>query len=294
MKAKSFFLILSFLLLLFSCSKKDEANKDVGNNYNKGEITILTDDSFRSVTEALADAYMINYPETKVNVKVVKEDLALLSLLQGKERLIVMSRELTPEEISEYERIVDLKFDPDPFAADAVVFVVSKNSSRNSVSTDEIREELNSDEKNLIFDGANSSNLNFVAQKIGAQPKDLKYSVISGNANVVEQIHQYPNKIGVVGLNTLSRPYGKDAQELRQQVKILSVVENGKTYTPSIENLRNLTYPYSRIVYFINNEGGFGLARGIIRFSCTQKGQIVVQKEGLQPYNLFKREVEMR
>lgn len=47
-------------------------------------------------------------------------------------------------------------------------------------------------------------------------------------------------------------------------------------------------------LYFLTNEGHFGLGNGFIRFSCTQKGQIVVSKEGLQPYNIFKREVMMR
>ena len=55
-----------------------------------------------------------------------------------------------------------------------------------------------------------------------------------------------------------------------------------------------MKYPFTRILYFLTNEGNFGLGNGFIRFSCTQVGQIVVSKEGLQPYNIFKREVQMR
>jgi phosphate transport system substrate-binding protein len=55
-----------------------------------------------------------------------------------------------------------------------------------------------------------------------------------------------------------------------------------------------MKYPFSRVLYFLTNEAYYGLGNGWIRFSCQQLGQIVVQKEGLQPYNIFKREVQMR
>jgi len=48
------------------------------------------------------------------------------------------------------------------------------------------------------------------------------------------------------------------------------------------------------VLYFITNEGYYGLGNGFIRFSCQQLGQIIVEKEGLQPYNIFRREVQMR
>lgn len=290
MNSKILYVLILFGITL-GCKKKETL---VENDYNKGEITILTDDSFKSVTEALAQAYTINYPESQIKVKVVKEDLAFVNLLQQKAKLVVMSRDLTKAEIAEYERVIDMDFHRDPFAIDAVVFVVPKNSSRNSISLQEIKDELYSNQKNLVFDGTNSSNLNFIAQKLKVEPKDLKFSIIKGNENVIRELNKYSNKIGVVGLNTISRPYGVEAQKLRDKVKILPVTIAGKTYFPSGDALRDLSYPFARVLYMINNEGPFGLARGILRFSCTQKGQIVVGKEGLQPYNIFRREVEMR
>ena len=291
-KKIKFLLFAVLLMLAFGCKKKSE--KSTLNEYNKGKVQILTDDSFKSVTEALADAYMINYPETKIEVKVEKEDLALLDLLKGKSKLIVMSRELTAAEIAEYERVVDLKYRQDRFAADAVLFIVPKNSERESISVEEIKNLLSSDSKNLIFDGTNSSNLNFVAQKIGKKPQDLKYSIISGNQNVIQELNKYPNKIGVVSLNTLSRPFGEEASKLRNLVKILPVSEKGKVSVPKGDYLRKMEYPFTRFLYFLNNEGNFQIANGFIRFSCTQLGQMVVEKEGLQPYYIYNREVQMR
>jgi phosphate transport system substrate-binding protein len=55
-----------------------------------------------------------------------------------------------------------------------------------------------------------------------------------------------------------------------------------------------MNYPFTRVLYFLTNEGNFNIANGFIRYSCTQLGQMIVQKEGLQPYNIYGREVQMR
>ena len=233
-------------------------------------------------------------PESKINLIIKKEDLALLDLLDNKVRVIVMSRELSDKEKKGFKDKIGLELQPAKFAADAVVFIVPKNSSRETISMDEIKKELNDDKNNIIFDGTNSSNLNFVAQKFKTTPDQLKFSIINGNKNLVEQLNKFPDKIGTISLNTISRPYDPESLELKNSVKILKVVEGNKSYEPKVENLANMSYPFTRVLYFLTNEKYFGLGNGFIRFSCTQLGQIVVSKEGLQPFHIFKREVQMR
>lgn len=284
-------LAILFCIILVSCSKEKKQDID---NPNKGEITIEVDESFQSVTEALTERYMALNPQTKINLVVKKEDLALLDFFERKIRVVVLSRELSAKEKETFDKKIDLPWQPAKFAADAVLFVVPKNSSLESISMDDIYRELQSDDKKLIFDGTNSSNLNFVAQKFNRKPSELKFSIINGNENVVEQLKKYPDKIGVISYNTISRPFGEEAEKLRNEVKILKIIQGNKTYEPSLSNLKVMTYPFTRILYFLTNEGYYGLGNGFIRFSCTQLGQIVVEKEGLQPYNLYKREVQMR
>ena len=281
--------ILLFSLLLINCSK------DKDNTPANGEITVVVDKSFQNVTEALAERYMAFYPNSKINVNFAKEDEAFNDLLNNKARVIIMSRELTNNEKEFYTSKVDLPFEPARFAGDAIVFVVSKNSSKNSITLDEIKRELLSSNRKIIFDGANTGNFSFVAQKFNLKPQDIKFSVIKGNKQIINQIDKYPSSIGVISFNTISNPYSKEAATLREKIKVLSVIDHkGVSYLPNIETIRNMKYPFTRILYFLTNEGYFGLGNGFIRFSCTQVGQIVVSKEGLQPYNIFKREVQMR
>jgi phosphate transport system substrate-binding protein len=278
------------ILILSGCKKKE----DLSPSYHRGEMTVLTDESFKSVTEALAEGYMITYPDTKIKVETKKEDLGFLDLLNDRARLVVMSRELSAEEIKEYEKQVELKYNPAKFAADAVIFVVPKDYPKDMISLKEIEEGLQSDAKNFVFDGTNSSNLNFVAQRLKKQPKDLKFSIIPGNESVIEELNKYPGKIGVIGLNSISRPFDKNAEKLRSMIKILPIETKGTAYSPNLDGLREMKYPFTRVLYFLTNEGNFNIANGFIRYSCTQLGQMIVEKEGLQPYNIYRREVQMR
>lgn len=288
---KIFFLLVAIIAITFACSKEEKKEIDTP---SKGEITIETDESFKSVIEALSERYMALNPATKINIVIKKEDLGLLDLLDRKVRIAVMSRELSKEEKAAYDKKIDLPWLPGKFAADAVLFVVPKDSPLESISMEEIYSELNSDKKRLIFDGTNSSNLNFIAQKFNKNPSDLKFSIINGNENVAEQLKNYPDKIGVISYNTISRPFGQEAEKLRSELKVLKVIKDNKAYGVSNDNLKNMTYPFTRVLYFLSNEAYYGLGNGFIRFSCQQLGQIVVEKEGLQPYNIFKREVRMK
>lgn len=290
MNYKNFLALLLIVTVLFSCKKSDRVVDDP----QQGTINFAVDESFKSVAEALSQRYMALNPKTKINLTIQKEDLAFLDLMEKKVRVIVMSRELSPEEKAAYKKKIDMDILPAKFAADAVVFIVPKNSTRENISIEELKNELSSDTKKVIFDGTNSSNLNFVAQKLNLKPNQLKFSVINGNKNLIQEMNQYPDKIGVISLNSISRPYDKESQDLKNSVKILRVVSANKSFEPSIENVRDMSYPFTRTLYFLTNEAYYGLGNGLIRFSCQQLGQIVVQKEGLQPYYIIKREVQMR
>ena len=286
---KQFIFLLTYFTLFISCKK----DKKVIDDPHQGTISIAVDESFKSVSEALTQRYMALYPESKLNLIIKKEDLAFIDLLENKVRVIVMSRDLSEKEKKGFKDRIGLNIQPAKFAADAVVFVVPKNSPKEFISLEEITKELHSDAKRIIFDGTNSSNLNFVAQKLDSTPDQLKFSIISGNKNILKEINQYPDKIGVIGLNTISRPYDQESENLRNSVKILPVVSNNVTYNVDIENIKSMRYPFTRVLYFLTNEAYYGLGNGFIRFSCQHLGQIVVEKEGLQPYNIFKREVQM-
>ena len=273
MRNKLVLYILS-AFLVFSCKSEEQKKEEATPLHTRGEITLQYDDSFVNIAEALSQRYVKVYPNAKINLKVSKEDQALEDLLNHKVDMIIMSRELTEKERKYWDAKTKLPWQPSYFAADAVCFVVNKNSEKQHVSLEEIKEMLKSGDKKLIFDGANTSNLNAVLQKLNLDLKDVKYSRLEGNENIIESLEKFSNHIGVVSYNTISRPYGERATELR-------------------ENIKTQKYPLTKLLYFLTDEGTFGVANGLIRYSCTDIGQKIVSREGLQPYNLYPRTINI-
>ncbi|WP_255577333.1 PstS family phosphate ABC transporter substrate-binding protein [Elizabethkingia sp. JS20170427COW] len=282
------FFWLAILFFFFSCKE------DVKNNYNNGSLTLAVDESFYDISDALSYRYMQVYPEAKIKIVKVKEREGLKGLLDQKYSTIVMSRPMHQDEIKAYEHKTNMKFQPAFFAADALVFVVPKDSPIQSISEEEIKNQLLDGSRNLILDGANTSNTDYLADKLKLNTSEMQFSVLKSNEEIIEDISKFSHHVGVIGLNTISRPYGEKAQELRSQIKILPINIKGKLIYPDRQNLKDQSYPFTRILYFLTNEGNFGIANGFIRYACTNIGQKIVDKNGLQPYYLFKREVQIK
>lgn len=281
--------ILSVSFLLLSCNQE----KKEANVHNKGEITLQYDDAHTNVAQALSHRYEQNYPDTKIHHKISKEDQALEDLLNKKVDAIIMSRELTPKEREYWDLKTQMPWNPSYFAADAVVFVVNKNSPIEAISLEEITDMLNSSNNKLIFEGRNTSNFNAVIQKLNLDSKKVKFSKIEGNENIIKNLEKFPNNIGVISFNTISHPYGEKEKELMQNIKILPIKVDNTLVYPNKENLKSQKYPFTKLLYFITNETKFGLANGLIRYSCTNIGQKIVSKEGLQPFFIFPRTVKI-
>lgn len=268
--------------------------KDNTDNPQTGSITVEADESFENISRVLKDRYMLFYPKTKINLVTKKENVALQDLLHGKTRVIVMSRELTDDEMKAFKQRFKAEVEPARFAADGLVFIVSKSSTLNSISVEDVKSRLQDGKNSLIFDGVNSANTSFIAKRLNLDPNHLKYSTLASNEEIVRNIDKYPNSIGVVGYNVLSRPHNKESKIFRESVKILPVIDSkGKSVAISTQTLKNNTYPFTRVLYFLTNEAYFGLGNGFIRFSCSQPGQIIAKKQGLQPFYIIPREVKI-
>jgi len=282
------FLILLVFALFYSCKN------DKKYTYATGEASLAVDSSFYNVLDALTYRYMHVYPEAKIELRLMNERYALNELLNRKVSAIVMSRNLNAEEVNLYKQKIGLDYQPSYFAADALVFVVSKKSSIQEISIEKIKSKLLDGRRNLIFDGTNTSNTDYIADKFQLNHMQMKYSALSSNEEIIENLDKFPNHIGVISLNTISRPFGEKAKKLRSIIRILPINDGKEYILPELQNLKNQKYPFTRMLYFLTNEGYFGVAKGFIRYSCTDIGQKIVTKNGLQPFNLYKRYVELK
>jgi phosphate transport system substrate-binding protein len=292
MKLIKFLHSLVFPLLLavgiISCQYNPQ---EITNTIKRGNATIAADESLKPIVEAQIQAYKAHYPETTFDVTYVPEQRAINLLLQDSVEVIAVTRELNEEELRFFDQ-KKIKYEPAPMALDAVALIVNKGSDLNTITINELKNIFvnKSAGKKLVFDNSNSSNLGFIKRKLNIDNiEDANIFAADGNAEVFDFIARNKNAIGVVGNNWISDKDNRRADSLRKGIRTLKVVNEtvGKAFDPSEGNLRDRNYPLERLIYLHTTQSKWGVAKGFIRFSCSQIGQLVVEKMGLVPYYII-------
>lgn len=289
MKPMKLLRLAGFLLLLIAGVMACQYNpQETTNTIKRGNATIAADESLKPVVEAQIQSYKAHYPETTFDVVYVPEQRAINLMLQDSVEVIFITRELQGKELQFFEQN-KIKYEPAPMALDAVTLIVNKNSDYNDITLAELKNifENKKSGKKLVFDNSNSSNLNFMRSKLGIEDmEDANIFAADGNAEVFSYIARNKNAIGVVGNNWISDVDNRKADTLRSVVKVLKVAvdSNSDAFKPSTANLNARKYPLERLIYLHTTKSKWGVAKGLIRFSCSQTGQLVVEKMGLIPY----------
>lgn len=303
-KILAFGSILAIALCMQSCKKKEstkiEESKTKGIDkplHTYGTLKISADPSYENVIKALTTIYNIEYPEVNFDIKYEIEELAIKDLYEGKTEFAVVSKPLTKDQEQFLYNKTKILYKASPIGLDATIFITSINNPKESISINEIKSNLYQENAaiNLVFDYPNSANFNTINDKLGiTAPKGKAIKALKSAENVIDFVQQDQNAIGIIGLNTLSDKDNPKIKAYLNQVKILNVVdEKGNLVEPSRPNLRDGAYPFYRLIYFLKNEKGFGIGAGLTRFTGSQQGQLIIAKEDLQPYYLYKREVQL-
>jgi phosphate transport system substrate-binding protein len=272
--------------LLFSCSHpKDTDVLSVA----RGKITITADESFRPIVDAQVTAYQAHYPEAEFNVIYTPEQIAINYILKDSSDLAIVSRELTEEEQKYYTQR-NLKYQPGKMAIDAVTFIVNNKNSRTSISMKELELILKGNESTtkLVFDNSSSSNLNSMLHKFNIVDVDkTNIFAAKGTLDVFDYVEKNETAIGIIGLNWISDVDDKNAMALKNRIKVLGIQKGDMVIYPTTTTMKDQTYPFTKVIYLHTTQRGWGVSMGFVRFSCTQIGQLVVEKMGLQPFHLF-------
>jgi len=287
-----------------SCKKKEEVKVEESKTkgiekplHTYGTLKITADPSYKNLIKAVTSMYQVEYPEVKFDVDYKFEELAIKDLYEGKTEFAIVSKPLTKDQETYLFNKTKILYKASPIGMDATIFVTSIDNPLESISVSDIKSNIykeNSD-LNFVFDYPNSANFNTVNDKLGiSSPKGQAIKALESAENVIDFVQKDKKAIGIIGLNTLSDTDNPKVEEYLSKVKILKVADNkGDIYEPNNPNLRNGKYPFYRMIYFLKNEKGFGIAAGLSRFVGSQQGQLIVLKENLQPYYLYKREVQI-
>ena len=291
----NFFLISLFVGFLSACTNSGEQTETAGST------EILVDESFAPIVEDQLYVFENTYPRADITLKLKPENSLVNAFLQDSAKVAIMSRTLTPDEASVFERR-NIKIRVNRFAVDAVALVTSKKSADSVITVQEIIDIMHGKggNKRLVFDNPNSSTVRYLKDlsKITKLPAGNVYA-LQTNSEVIKYVHNNPGTIGVIGINWFRQP-SEDLEPVVKELKVLAVKnlpgkEGGDGfYKPNQDNLAMELYPLRRNLYIINCQGGPGLGWGFASFLAGDAGQRIVLKSGLLPDSIPPREVLIR
>ena len=285
------------LASIFACTpiKKGE--------YASGSATIFCDDGFKNILEEEIEVFEYTYPNASILPFYVSEQDAIDTLMNNGTTAIVVTRELTKEEIkylkSKFKRIAR----QDPIAVDAVALIINKDNPVNSLSLEEVGKIINGEitkwsqlavndtsDIKIVFDNAGSSTVNYLRDKFLPEGKTISEVANAfaqqNNAQVFDIVKNDPDALGVISVSWLgddlsaakkvpvevrNTQYQNEndtvATNLTTEVKIL------KISNPTEENDYNLEAyaPYQAYIY----SGDYPLVRKVY-FISTAAGSTVM------------------
>ncbi len=288
--------IVLICLLFISCNR-GEKSKSLSDSRTSGKTTLLVDESFSRVLDDQIMVFTDDYPNAKVTTIPGNEAKILPEFLNGKKRMIILSRMLKPSE-ERYYKQKQIPIFTDRFAIDGIALITNSENIDTLITAEEVFDILrgvNTDKK-LVFDNANSSTVRYFmdSAKVKILPKSGVYT-LNTNQDVIKYVSEHKDYIGVLGINWLLRNDG-DILTYLSKVKIMGVkgIKGKEFYKPSQNNLINGVYPFLRNIYLINGEGTNGLGTGFANWLNSPRGQLIVLKSGLGPHKVISRDFNIK
>ena len=242
-----------------------------------GSTTVLP------IVQKAADQYMSNHPEADIQVSGGGSGVGIQAIGTKTVDIGMSSREVTKDEMTKYASFVVTTI-----AQDGIAVIVNPANEIRFITQDQVKGiYLGTITKWSEINGANVPGTNNQIVVIGRDSASgtrtyfdetvllkatpTKYMLEkNSNGAVLQTVAQTPGSIGYVSIGFVSN-----------DVKSLPIWYNAQKFVaPTLENVKNKTYPISRNLYVITNGKPAGLAGDFIGYILGPEGQKIVADEG--------------
>lgn len=280
--------------ILVSCTNSD-SNKNE-NTHSKGLLKVYADDTFQPILGTSIETFEAIYPNAKVTINYLAQENSIDALTKGEVDFIVTGRALNKSEVAAIKnRGLYLKINQ--LASDGIVFIVSKNNARKIISEEEIKAAIiGKDAISLVIDKSNSGNLIYLKEKYKLSNTEIKVSAAGSDSAVIDYVSKHSNAIGIIGMALVSDLEDTKVKSRLAQIDLMTISYKDslgatKLSLPSLDELALGLYPFKRNVYLVNVDGSGNLGTGFANFLVGEKGQRIILKSGLLPFQLPSREI---
>lgn len=290
---------------LYSCGDNNSRNDTPQETTTRGNINISVDESYLPVITQELNVFDSSYPEAHINAAYKTEKECFDDLFRDSARLIVVSRELTGEEKSVYEKN-RIQLRSLAIARDAIAVVVNPASPDSFLTLGQLKQILLDKfarKYTVVFDHAQSGAVRYVLDSLipGQQLPSNVYAV-KDNDSVLNYVAHNEHAIGFIGV---SRVYDEESTQpegaFKKGITVASLKDENDTsvtnfYQPYQAWIAQKKYPLYRTMYFITRDNWNGLGVGFANFLSSEAGQLVFLKSRLVPLRvpLQLREAEIK
>lgn len=287
------------VMVVSGCAESDKP-KQPKDTISTGTIDVSADETFQPVIEEQIKVFDSSYPDAHINIQYKSEAECIKDLVDGKVRLILVTRDLSEEEkqYAEKNKIITSSL---PIAKDAVAMIVNNSNKDTVFSKTEIKGILtgqNVKNYSVVFDNPGSSTLRYMLDSLipGEQLGDNVYAA-HGTDSVINYVANTPNAIGFISVSHVSDFDDPEGLAFIGNVKVVSVYNDSldKVYKPYQAYIAPEWYPLTRKLYYVHADTYNGLAYGFSKFLSKERGQLIFKQARLFPtrVNIIFRQAEM-
>ena len=242
-----------------------------------GSTTVLP------IVQKAADQYMAAHPDADIQVSGGGSGVGVQAIGAKTVDIGMSSREVTKDEMTKYPSFVVT-----PVAQDGVAVIVNPANTIPYITLDQANgiylgkitkwsEIMGADvpgTNNQIVvigrDSASGTRTYFDQTVLGTATATKTMLEKNSNGAVLQTVAQTPGAVGYVSIGFVSK-----------DVKALPIWFNAqKIISPTIANVKDLSYPMSRNLYVITNGQPTGLTGDFINYILSPDGQKIVADEG--------------
>jgi phosphate transport system substrate-binding protein len=304
-------LFIATFLILGACNEPTNSSGKKLDTPTTGHIQIMVDEGYRSIVASAIDVFDTIYRQASIEAIYTSEGDALNNLFKDSVQVVVISRDLTQEEIDKFYTPRGFKPAMTPIAYDAVAFILNPENTDSVVTKEQLKKimtgefkswkEINPSSKlgaiTVVFDNPLSGTVRYVRDSIAHTEKLPDFaSALETNEEVIDYVAKNKNAIGIINANVISDTDDKGAQSFLKQIRLWNIAEKpgDEAFGPYQAYLATNQYPYKRTVYVINAQPRKGLGLGFASFMAGPAGQTIVHKDGLLSANAVTRLIEIQ
>lgn len=290
---------VAYTLFIVSCADEHK-KKTPTDTLTSGTLEIAVDETYKPVIEEQIKVFDSSYPDANINVHYKSESECLADFMKGDVKMILITRELTDNEIqiAEENKMITTAL---PIAKDAVAVITNKENKDNTYSKSKIQGILTGQYDStfsIVFDNAGSSTLRYMLDSLIPGEK-LASNVYAANSNdsVIKYVSENKKAIGFVSVSYVSDYNDPEGLAFISSVNVGEVYNDSleKSYQPYQAYIAPDWYPLTRKLYYIHRENYPGIASGFAKFLREQRGQLIFKQARLFPtrVNIIFRQAEL-